>query len=287
MSERQVVARSVDLLAAFAWFIRDKSKLPSDTQGIVVDVGSGHSPHFRAHILIEKYLEGNQHRIGPFTRRSNRQLVFVASAERLPFKDNSVGFLIASHLLEHLEDPDVASQEFSRVAKAGYVECPSEWIERLFPFPSHLWYVKRQEQMLIFEAKKKARDRRIETTMLSQWPDNPHLRALFRDHTTWTERLVWEGAIDLKRIGEAEDPDPEGSTPHRPNPELIQALSRLTSRLLSLVIRPRRLKAHAIDEALCCPACHGALEMGDAGFTCEACRANYPRTGYVIDFLTG
>ena len=46
----------------------------------------------------------------------------IGSAEDLsPFGDSSVDFVIANHLLEHLEDPIAALLEFERVLRTGVV----------------------------------------------------------------------------------------------------------------------------------------------------------------------
>ena len=44
----------------------------------------------------------------------------------LPFKDNEFDFVIASHVLEHVEDFKFFIKELERVSKKGYIELPTK-----------------------------------------------------------------------------------------------------------------------------------------------------------------
>jgi Methyltransferase domain len=276
-----------DWTAALVWFFRDKLALPVKTSGIVVDVGSGHSPHFRAHVLVEKYMtDKTGHRIGKFARRHASQIVCIADAERLPFCDRAIDFVIASHLFEHLSEPEMIAAEFSRAARGGYVECPSEWIERMFPFPSHLWYVSSlPDGSLRFVPKQRDRDRYLERVLLANLGSERHLRGLFHDRTAWTERLVWRDVLRCQVEGPPDEPDPDGSTPHHPNPPLIDVLRQILARGLSPLFRPAPLAEETILGAMCCPDCRDRLSAGADGLTCRRCNKHYPRSGFTIDFL--
>jgi hypothetical protein len=281
------IGRLSDWTAALIWFFRDKLALPVKTSGIVVDVGSGHSPHFRAHVLVEKYLtDTTGHRIGRFSRRHASQIVCIADAARLPFCDRAIDFVIASHLFEHLSEPDVIAAEFSRAARGGYIECPSEWIEHMFPFPSHLWYVSNLSSGgLRFVPKQQDRDRSLERALLSNLASDRHLRALFHDRRAWTERVVWQDVLRCQVEGPPDAPDPDGSTPHRANPPLIDVLRRVLARCLSPLFRPAPLPEETILAAMCCPECRANLMAGERGLTCHRCNKLYPRVGFTIDFL--
>ena len=53
------------------------------------------------------------------------------TVEDLPYKDKQFDVVIASHVLEHVEHPDVALAELQRVAHRGVIECPAaakDWI---------------------------------------------------------------------------------------------------------------------------------------------------------------
>jgi ubiquinone/menaquinone biosynthesis C-methylase UbiE len=61
----------------------------------------------------------------------------LAFAEKLPFKDKAFDFVIASHVLEHSDDPAKFLDEIQRVSKAGYIEVPDAFMERINPYPDH------------------------------------------------------------------------------------------------------------------------------------------------------
>ena len=82
----------------------------------------------------------------------DRSLV-IADAQNLPFKDKSFDFIIAAHILGHLEMPDKFILEIQRVGKRGYIETPSPFGETLFSHGFHLWYVYIKEETLIISKK--------------------------------------------------------------------------------------------------------------------------------------
>jgi len=59
--------------------------------------------------------------------------------KRMPFKDKQFGSLLASHVLEHLEDPDAALDEWHRIADRVYVLVPSPWNAWSWLTPEHKW----------------------------------------------------------------------------------------------------------------------------------------------------
>ena len=65
-------------------------------------------------------------------------------SKNLPFKDNEFDFVIASHVLEHVEDPVFFLNEIQRVSsKGGYIEVPTKLEDNLV-FENkndHLWHL--------------------------------------------------------------------------------------------------------------------------------------------------
>lgn len=112
---------------------------------LVVDVGSGAYPNRRADVLCERSLE----RSGRPDAVVDRPTV-VADVQAIPFRTQSVGFVVVSHLLEHIEDPESACAELSRVARRGYIETPGACWEWLFPEADHRWYVSKRSDTLCF-----------------------------------------------------------------------------------------------------------------------------------------
>ncbi len=59
-----------------------------------------------------------------FARLVHDRPTMIAFGERLPFKDGSFDFVIASHVLEHSAEPEKFLSESQRVRKAGYIKVP-------------------------------------------------------------------------------------------------------------------------------------------------------------------
>ncbi|NIJ11451.1 SAM-dependent methyltransferase [Saccharomonospora amisosensis] len=104
----------------------------------ILEVGSGHNPHPRSSVLVDKYIEPFE-REGPL--RVDRPIV-IAEAERLPFRDKLFDVAIARQVLEHAEDPFLFVAEMSRVATSCRVETPSPLMETMFRVRAgHRWTV--------------------------------------------------------------------------------------------------------------------------------------------------
>lgn len=117
----------------------------------VLDVGSGHNPHPRANVLLDKNIYDNTDRSGKSIKIDNERLFFEGNAESMPFKDKEFDYLIASHVAEHCDNPEKFCRELVRVSKGGYIETPSKFAELLFDEPYHKWYVYVKNGILIFE----------------------------------------------------------------------------------------------------------------------------------------
>ena len=89
----------------------------------IADIGSGGDPWPDANILVDKYPGLTVH------RRTNLQtdgkLFVQGDICALPFRDHSLDFVIASHVIEHLDDPLVGLAELQRVSSKGVAWVPS------------------------------------------------------------------------------------------------------------------------------------------------------------------
>ncbi len=115
------------------WSLR-RIHCPVAKDALVLEVGSGGNPYPRANVLLDAYEETRQRHWEPLKIDRPMVLGFI---ERLPFRSGSFDFLIASHVLEHSPNPEIALAEFQRVARAGYIEVPDAFFERLNPYPDH------------------------------------------------------------------------------------------------------------------------------------------------------
>lgn len=115
---------------------RLKLNIPREAR--VLDVGSGHNPHPRANVVVDKYVDDNYHRAGNLKVLKKQEFI-SADGEHLPFKDKEFDYVICNHVLEHVDNPKQFLAELSRVGKRGYIETPSLLGEHLIPKPSHKW----------------------------------------------------------------------------------------------------------------------------------------------------
>ena len=134
---------------SLAWSLR-WLYCPVKKTDLVLEVGSGSSPYFRSNVLCDAYMDTGERGFIPLI--SDRPTV-LAYVENLPFKDNSFDFVIASHVLEHSEDPEKFLKELQRVSKAGYIEVPDAFMERLTNYSAHRLEIYEQESTLYIKKK--------------------------------------------------------------------------------------------------------------------------------------
>ncbi len=117
---------------------------------LVLDVGSGHNPNPRSDILCDRYIEDDTERGGAI--KVDRPLI-VADGHNLPFKDKAFDYVIASHIIEHMDDPARFCSELQRVSKRGFIASPTELAEHMFYWTFHKWYVNKINNRLILHPK--------------------------------------------------------------------------------------------------------------------------------------
>ena len=120
----------------------------------VLEVGGGHRPHPRANVVVDKYTHNNFHRSGDLKVLKNQAFI-EADGENLPFGDKEFDYVICSHVLEHVENPEKFLSEQFRVAKRGYMETPSLLGETLYARESHKWIIQEFNDILYMVDKKK------------------------------------------------------------------------------------------------------------------------------------
>ena len=129
-------AMRVALLFGFeplAWALR-RMHCPIPDSALVLEVGLGGNPYCRANALLDAYESTWQRHWAPLV--VDRPMV-LGLAERLPFRDKAFDFVIASHVLEHSQRPEHFLGELRRVPRAGCIEVPDAFMERLNPYRDH------------------------------------------------------------------------------------------------------------------------------------------------------
>ncbi len=133
-------------LERIAWALR-RLYCPVPKDALVLEVGSGGNPYARSNVLIDAYNETRERHWVPLVADRPTVLGFV---ENLPFRDGAFDFVIASHVLEHSPNPERFISELQRVARAGYIETPDAFMERVNPYHDHrLEVTVRKNQLLI------------------------------------------------------------------------------------------------------------------------------------------
>jgi uncharacterized protein YbaR (Trm112 family) len=125
--------------------------LSGEKKELVLEIGAGGNPYPRANVL----LDGEEESV----ERAERELVkdrplVIGLAEKMPFKDKSFDFIIASHVLEHTDDPRAFLTELMRVGKAGYIETPEAWFEKMCAYTFHRIEVSEEKGKLFINKKK-------------------------------------------------------------------------------------------------------------------------------------
>jgi len=126
-----------------------KTKIAFNTRWLVVDVGSGHNPHPRANVLVDRFIYDNTERSGQKLVLPNNKYFVAADACAIPFKDKSFDFAICSHVAEHIDNVETLFLELNRVAKKGYLETPSKIAEIIRHAPNHRWFISKQRNKII------------------------------------------------------------------------------------------------------------------------------------------
>ena len=100
----------------------------------ILDIGCGYGANEFANTICDVQDLSKFYKDKNFIKLENKQL---------PFKDNEFDFVIASHVLEHVEDLKFFINELERVSKKGYIELPTKLEDNLV-FENkndHLWHM--------------------------------------------------------------------------------------------------------------------------------------------------
>lgn len=172
-----------------------KQKLNPPAEGLVLEIGSGDNPNPRSNVLLDRYLgSDNRERGGDLV--VDRPFV-VADAHFLPFKEGAFAYIICSHILEHMDDPQQFVRELERIGQSGYIGSPSEIAERLFHWSFHRWYVNLVDERLILHPKEPAEPFGELFDYLYEYNPVYHLFQRSMPELFWVEH-EWHGRIELE-----------------------------------------------------------------------------------------
>ena len=99
----------------------------------ILDIGCGYKPHKNASVIAD---------IQDFSDFYKEKKFVQIQEKNLPFKDKEFDFVIASHVIEHVDDFEFFIKELERVSPRGYIELPSRLGDNLV-FENkndHVWW---------------------------------------------------------------------------------------------------------------------------------------------------
>ena len=99
----------------------------------IADIGCGYSANKNASVIADIQDLSNFYK--------NKNFIKI-SEKKLPFKDKEFDFVIASHVIEHVEDFEFFVKELERISPRGYIELPTRLGDNLV-FENrndHIWW---------------------------------------------------------------------------------------------------------------------------------------------------
>jgi SAM-dependent methyltransferase len=201
--------------------------------------------------------------------------------ENLPFKDQAFDFVIAAHVLEHSTDPAKFLSELQRVAKAGYIEVPDAFMERINPYMDHRLEITCRDEKLIIRKK-------------AGWRHDPEAVELYEDRVKpiltrdliprypfqFHVRYYWDSRIDYVIVNPDTDaawqaPASGHSTPS--NSFLASVRSTVRDRLRQALSQNKRNASLDLLPMLRCTSCgESSLTRSTDALRCTTCATAYP-----------
>jgi len=274
-------------IRGYFYFFFSWRGLPVNRRELVVDIGSGDNPNIRADILCDLYPQSNEERSGRLGIWVDERPFVMCDIQALPFRDKVFDYVLCSHLLEHVEDPEKAVKELTRVGKRGRVETPSKLMETVYGWPFHRWRVSWGEDgCLIFEGKDSStnglfsdeikKSREFEE-LVSKFPSK------------FLVRFEWKGTFPVEMRGAPFSPSNRASFDPE---EISRKMTRqkiLRRKIKIFLIRFVRtwISCHSrliLLEILCCPKCRGVLLEQKGGYACRTCIRFFPELGGILFF---
>lgn len=164
---------------------------------LVVDIGCGDKPFWRADVFLDELSLGDEQRFSSTGIISDLGLFVDCDITKTPFKDKAFDFSFCSHVLEHVEKPELAIQEIIRISKQGYIEIPDGIIEVMSPYQSHLWSVFFNSNELVFLRKSK----KIHEVLVRNGSKYAYLSKFIKEpfiRIYWKKNIKYKVVDDLK-----------------------------------------------------------------------------------------
>jgi ubiquinone/menaquinone biosynthesis C-methylase UbiE len=108
--------------------------LASNPDWYILDIGCGYNANKFASVICDiQDLSGHY---------ADKKFIKLET-KHFPFNDNEFDFVIASHVIEHVQDVEFFIKELERVSKKGYIELPTKLEDNLVfeNKKDHLWHM--------------------------------------------------------------------------------------------------------------------------------------------------
>ena len=112
-------------------FINDTLKKNVDWK--ILDIGCGYRANKFASVIAD---------VQDFSNYYKEKKFIKINEKKLPFKDKEFDFVIASHVIEHVEDFEFFLKELERISSKGYIELPTRLGDNLVfeNKTDHIWW---------------------------------------------------------------------------------------------------------------------------------------------------
>ncbi len=107
--------------------------LETNSSWKVLDIGCGYTANKNANTIADVQDLSNFYK--------DKNFVIIKN-DTLPFKDKEFDFVIASHVIEHVENFEFFIKELERISSKGYIELPTRFADNLI-FENkndHIWW---------------------------------------------------------------------------------------------------------------------------------------------------
>jgi SAM-dependent methyltransferase len=261
-----------------AWSLR-RLHCPVDSGSLVLEVGSGGNPYPRANVLLDAYAQTRHRHWVPLVSDRPTLLGFV---ENLPFKDKAFDFVIACHVLEHSAAPERFLGELQRVAKAGYIETPDAFFERINPYRDHRLEITVREGLVIRKKSGWQADREL-VELYEQRAKRLVAYHVFPRHPfEFHVRYYWQDTIDFAVVNPEENcawEEPQSPACESADRGEIRNVRRYFLGFLRWMFSQNRRNG-SIDllPLLRCPRCYGENLRLENDLVCSDCSRRYTIT---------
>ncbi len=157
--------------------------LKKNSEWKILDIGCGYRANKFATVIADVQDLSDFYKQKNFIKINNK---------KLPFKDKEFDFVIASHVIEHVEDFEFFIEELERIASKGYIELPSRLGDNLVfeNKKDHIWWFSFDDiSKQLLSSRKNQLIEPFLTVSTAK-----HLEEIFKD--SLVIQLYWENKIE-------------------------------------------------------------------------------------------